>query len=134
MTLSIQFSLIAPYFNVSIDLREQLQSYQLNQLSHHTYLIITLTFPRQETVEAFLSRKTIRDEPDIEGRTAFMWAAGKGADDVIKTFIKHGVDMHHTDKNGGTGKKKLQSISTHRLYRFMVMSPECEVIFYHFYT
>lgn len=57
-------------------------------------------------MEAFLSRKNIRDEADIEGRTAFMWAAGKGADDVIKTFIKHGVDMHHTDKNGGTGEEK----------------------------
>ena len=49
----------------------------------------------------------MRDEPDIEGRTAFMWAAGKGADEVVKMFIKYGVEMHQTDKNGGTGNKQL---------------------------
>ena len=57
----------------------------------------------QDTVEAFLKRK-LKDEPDIEGRTAFMWAAGKGADNVIKKFIEYGMDIHCTDKNGGTGK------------------------------
>ena len=43
------------------------------------------------------------DEPDLEGRTAFMWAAGKGADDVIKVFLCHGVDIHQEDKTGDTG-------------------------------
>ncbi len=42
--------------------------------------------------------------PDMDGRTAFMWAAGKGANKVLKMFIKHGVDMHNADKNGGTGR------------------------------
>ncbi len=50
----------------------------------------------------FLKRR-LKDEPDIEGRTAFMWAAGKGADKVIETFINNKVDMHNTDKNGGSG-------------------------------
>ena len=57
----------------------------------------------QDTVEVFLSHKSMQDWPDNEGRSAFMWAAGKGADDVIKVFIKHKVDMHQSDKNGGTG-------------------------------
>ena len=54
-------------------------------------------------MEVFLSHKSMQDWPDNEGRSAFMWAAGKGADDVIKVFIKHKVDMHQSDKNGGTG-------------------------------
>ena len=40
----------------------------------------------------------------MEGRTAFMWAAGKGADKVIQTFIKYKADMTQTDKTGGTGE------------------------------
>ena len=51
----------------------------------------------------FLSRATVTDEPDVEGRTAFMWAAGKGADNVTSVFIKHNVDIQQVDKNGGTG-------------------------------
>ncbi len=57
----------------------------------------------QETVDVFLSFPNVQDTPDIDGRTAFMWAAGKGANKVLKMFIKHGVDMHNADKNGGTG-------------------------------
>ena len=51
----------------------------------------------------FLQRK-VRDEPDMEGRSAFMWAAGKGANDVLHTFIKYSVDIGQTDKTGGTGR------------------------------
>ena len=51
-----------------------------------------------------MSRPEVKDEPDIEGRTAFMWAASKGADDVILTFVKYGVDIHQTGKNGSTGE------------------------------
>lgn len=51
----------------------------------------------------FLQRQ-LKDEADIEGRTAFMWAASKGADDVLKKFIQYKVDMHQTEKSGGTGK------------------------------
>ena len=51
----------------------------------------------------FLYRASVIDEPDVEGRTAFMWAAGKGADNVILVFIKHNVDIQQVDKNGGTG-------------------------------
>ena len=70
----------------------------------------------QVTVEGFLSRKNIRDEADLEGRTAFLWAAGKGADDVIKTFVCHGVDMHHTDKNGGSGEINYYSFDVFNFY------------------
>ena len=44
------------------------------------------------------------DEPDNEGRTAFMWASGKGADNVIAVFMKHNVEIQQVDKNGGSGK------------------------------
>ncbi|XP_059165676.1 inversin-like [Physella acuta] len=54
-----------------------------------------------ETVSVFLS-SNCTDEPDLEGRTAFMWAAGKGADDVIRVFLEHNVDIHQEDKTGGT--------------------------------
>lgn len=65
----------------------------------------------QDTVAVFLKHHTVRDEPDLEGRTAFMWAAGKGSDDVIRIMLdlKHDLDIHMTDKYGGTGSyiKKL---------------------------
>lgn len=57
----------------------------------------------QDTVEVFLSREGLKDEADTDGRSAFMWACSKGADDVIRCFIRHQVDMQQTDKNGGTG-------------------------------
>lgn len=43
------------------------------------------------------------DEPDIEGRSAFIWAAGKGADNVIKVYLKHNVDIQQVDSHEGTG-------------------------------
>ncbi|CAL1532046.1 unnamed protein product [Lymnaea stagnalis] len=54
-----------------------------------------------ETVSVFLCRNCT-DEQDLEGRTAFMWAAGKGADDVIRVFLEHNVDIQQEDKTGGT--------------------------------
>lgn len=54
-----------------------------------------------ETVNVFLSWKNT-DEPDLEGRTAFMWAAGKGADNVLRVFFHHKVDVQQEDKTGGT--------------------------------
>ncbi|XP_070768341.1 inversin [Enoplosus armatus] len=57
-----------------------------------------------ETVGVFLSHPSVKDEPDLEGRTAFMWAAGKGSDDVIRTMlalIPH-IDINMADKYGGT--------------------------------
>ena len=56
-------------------------------------------------MDVFLSRQGVEDEPEINGRTAFIWAAGKGANNAIKVFIKHNVDMLNADKNGGTGNK-----------------------------
>ena len=77
----------------------------------YIYLSILLL---QDTVEVFLSRKSITDEPDVEGRTAFMWAAGKGADEVIQVFLKHSVDVQQVDKNGGTGNSISVGISRER--------------------
>ncbi|CAG11933.1 unnamed protein product, partial [Tetraodon nigroviridis] len=57
-----------------------------------------------ETVRVFLSHPSVKDEPDLEGRTAFMWAAGKGSDDVIRTMLgltPH-IDINMADKYGGT--------------------------------
>ncbi|XP_059194644.1 inversin isoform X2 [Centropristis striata] len=57
-----------------------------------------------ETVGVFLSHPSVKDEPDLEGRTAFMWAAGKGSDDVISTMLAltpH-IDINMADKYGGT--------------------------------
>lgn len=57
-----------------------------------------------ETVGVFLSHPSVKDEPDLEGRTAFMWAAGKGSDDVIRTMLSltpH-IDINMADKYGGT--------------------------------
>ncbi|XP_068180673.1 inversin isoform X2 [Antennarius striatus] len=57
-----------------------------------------------ETVGVFLSHPSVKDEPDLEGRTAFMWAAGKGSDDVIRTMLTHipHIDINMADKYGGT--------------------------------
>ncbi|XP_068592214.1 inversin [Cebidichthys violaceus] len=57
-----------------------------------------------QTVGVFLSHPSVKDEPDLEGRTAFMWAAGKGSDDVIRTMLAltpH-IDINMADKYGGT--------------------------------
>ncbi|XP_030641261.1 inversin [Chanos chanos] len=57
-----------------------------------------------DTVAVFLRHPSVRDEPDLEGRTAFMWAAGKGSDDVIRTMLdlKKDLDINMADKYGGT--------------------------------
>ncbi|XP_061530836.1 inversin isoform X1 [Phycodurus eques] len=57
-----------------------------------------------ETVGVFLSHPSVKDEPDLEGRTAFMWAAGKGSDDVIRTMLAltPQIDITMADKYGGT--------------------------------
>ncbi|CAL8247184.1 unnamed protein product [Lota lota] len=57
-----------------------------------------------ETVGVFLSHPSVKDEPDLEGRTAFMWAAGKGSDDVIRTMLSFTscMDINMADKYGGT--------------------------------
>ncbi|XP_062395551.1 inversin isoform X3 [Sardina pilchardus] len=57
-----------------------------------------------DTVAVFVRHPSVRDEPDLEGRTAFMWAAGKGSDDVIRTMLdlKADLDINMADKYGGT--------------------------------
>ena len=57
----------------------------------------------QDTVDVFLSRSNVKDEADNEGRTAFLWAAGNGSDDVVSRFIKRNVDLFQMDKTGATG-------------------------------
>ena len=77
-----------------------------------------------------MSRPEVKDEPDIEGRTAFMWAASKGADDVILTFVKCGVDIHQTGKNGGTGlyKQLPHSLNATICVLFFMIRHEIEYI------
>ncbi|XP_072365021.1 inversin isoform X1 [Scyliorhinus torazame] len=57
-----------------------------------------------ETVEVFLNHPSVKDDPDLEGRTAFMWAAGKGSDGVLQTMlrVKSDIDINMADKYGGT--------------------------------
>nr|XP_032801958.1 inversin isoform X1 [Petromyzon marinus] len=57
-----------------------------------------------ETVEVFLSHPSVHDEPDLERRTAFMWAAGKGSDAVVSTMLRliPNLDVNLADKYGGT--------------------------------
>ncbi|CAM9629374.1 unnamed protein product [Lampetra planeri] len=57
-----------------------------------------------ETVEVFLSHPSVHDEPDLERRTAFMWAAGKGSDAVVSTMLRliSNLDVNLADKYGGT--------------------------------
>ncbi|XP_060637474.2 inversin isoform X1 [Anolis sagrei] len=57
-----------------------------------------------ETVEAFFKHPSVKDDSDLEGRTSFMWAAGKGSDDVIQRMLdlKLDIDINMTDKYGGT--------------------------------
>lgn len=68
----------------------------------------------QDTVAVFLKHPSVRDEPDLEGRTAFMWAAGKGSDDVIKVMLelKRDLDINMADKYGGTGEAGSPKMNT----------------------
>ncbi|KAJ0000380.1 hypothetical protein NQD34_012222 [Periophthalmus magnuspinnatus] len=68
-----------------------------------------------ETVGVFLSHPTVKDEPDLEGRTAFMWAAGKGSNDVISTMLAltpH-LDINMADKYYGGTALHAASLSGH---------------------
>ncbi|TSK20229.1 Inversin [Bagarius yarrelli] len=66
---------------------------------------LLLIFHCPDTVVVFLKHHSVRDEPDLEGRTAFMWAAGKGSNDVINVMLelKRDLDINMADKYGGTG-------------------------------
>ncbi|XP_062938327.1 inversin isoform X2 [Cynocephalus volans] len=57
-----------------------------------------------ETVKVFLKHPSVKDDSDLEGRTSFMWAAGKGSDDVLRTMLslKSDIDINTADKYGGT--------------------------------
>ncbi|XP_038626286.1 inversin [Tachyglossus aculeatus] len=57
-----------------------------------------------ETVEVFLRHPSVKDDSDLEGRPSFMWAAGKGSDDVLRTMLslKLDIDINMADKYGGT--------------------------------
>ncbi|KAB1279745.1 Inversin, partial [Camelus dromedarius] len=58
----------------------------------------------EETVKVFLKHPSVKDDSDLEGRTSFMWAAGKGSDDVLRTMLtlKSDIDINMADKYGGT--------------------------------
>lgn len=78
----------------------------------------------------FLSHPSVKDEPDLEGRTAFMWAAGKGSDDVICTMLAltpH-IDINMADKYGGTGEGSQRTAETlSASHRPKTRSAECVV-------
>ncbi|XP_041904872.1 inversin isoform X3 [Corvus kubaryi] len=65
-----------------------------------------------ETVEVFLKHPSVKDDSDLEGRTSFMWAAGKGSDDVIRTMLtlKLDIDINMTDKYAGTGGARVDLV------------------------
>lgn len=82
-------------------------------MRHNSFLLLQIPFnvnfnsmSFQETVEVFLKHPSVKDDSDLEGRTSFMWAAGKGSDDVIRTMLslKLDIDINMTDKYAGTGK------------------------------
>ena len=50
-----------------------------------------------------LSFPSVKDQPDVEGRTALMWAAQRGNYNVLKAMLEREVDIHVTDKLGATG-------------------------------
>ncbi|XP_072287694.1 inversin [Pyxicephalus adspersus] len=57
-----------------------------------------------DTVRVLLAHPSVRDEADLEGRTAFMWAAGKGSDETLKVMLEldSELEINRTDKYGGT--------------------------------
>ncbi|XP_021100280.1 inversin isoform X6 [Heterocephalus glaber] len=57
-----------------------------------------------ETVKVFLKHPSVKDDSDLEGRTSFMWASGKGSDDVLRAMLslKSDIDINMADKYGGT--------------------------------
>ncbi|XP_077139929.1 inversin [Ranitomeya variabilis] len=57
-----------------------------------------------DTVRVLLTHLSVRDEADLEGRTAFMWAAGKGSDEALKVMLELDpeLEINRTDKYGGT--------------------------------
>lgn len=86
-----------------IDSRMRQHCFLLSQIS---YSINSNSMSFQETVEVFLKHPSVKDDSDLEGRTSFMWAAGKGSDNVIRTMLdlKLDIDINMTDKYAGTGK------------------------------
>ncbi|XP_053551831.1 inversin [Bombina bombina] len=57
-----------------------------------------------DTVRVLLAHPSVRDEADLEGRTAFMWAAGKGSDEAVRAMLEldSELELNRTDKYGGT--------------------------------
>ena len=37
----------------------------------------------------------VMDQPDLCGRTALMWAAARGACDMVRAMCRHGADLAH---------------------------------------
>jgi len=86
-----------------VDREMRQNSFMLSQVS---FSINSNSMSFQETVEVFLKHPSVKDDSDLEGRTSFMWAAGKGSDNVIRTMLdlKLDIDINMTDKYAGTGK------------------------------
>uniref|UniRef100_A0A4X2JZB6 Inversin n=1 Tax=Vombatus ursinus TaxID=29139 RepID=A0A4X2JZB6_VOMUR len=84
-----------------------------------------------ETVEVFLKHPSVKDDSDLEGRTSFMWAAGKGSDDVLRTMLslKLDIDINMTDKYGGTGGARVDLVDQdgHSLLHWAALGGNADV-------
>lgn len=69
----------------------------------------------------FLKHPSVKDDSDLEGRTSFMWAAGKGSDDVLRTMLslKSDIDINMADKYGGTGRNWHMGSPSFRCQKFL---------------
>ncbi|KAL0605985.1 Inversin, partial [Plecturocebus cupreus] len=80
-------------------------------MSHHTQPVSMIFL--KDTVKVFLKHPSVKDDSDLEGRTSFMWAAGKGSDDVLRTMLnlKSDIDINMADKYGGTVETGFHHVS-----------------------
>uniref|UniRef100_A0A8D1DA45 Inversin n=1 Tax=Sus scrofa TaxID=9823 RepID=A0A8D1DA45_PIG len=84
-----------------------------------------------ETVKVFLKHPSVKDDSDLEGRTSFMWAAGKGSDDVLRTMLnlKSDIDINMADKYGGTGGARVDLVDQdgHSLLHWAALGGNADV-------
>jgi len=53
-------------------------------------------------MQALLANETVVDFPDVDGRTAVMWAAGAGSAEAVGMMMERGFDTLAVDNSGGT--------------------------------
>lgn len=55
-----------------------------------------------ECMQALLANESVVDFPDVDGRTAVMWAAGAGSAEAVGMMMERGFDTLAVDNSGGT--------------------------------